>query len=78
MWLLEGILGFLSLAARQQRALTAAAGHSTRFVRSKSNLMILDKAQNLTLSQFWKTLEFYDKLVSASTRSIKPTARLGQ
>ncbi len=59
---LEGIL-VLTIAAAQ-RALTAQQAILQGLLGQKVNLMILEKAQNLTLSHF-EDSEFYDKLVRA-------------
>ncbi|MCB5161493.1 ABC transporter ATP-binding protein [Marinomonas algarum] len=59
---LEGIL-VLAVAAAQ-RALTAQKAILQGLLGQKVNLMILEKAQTLTLSHF-EDSEFYDKLVQA-------------
>jgi ATP-binding cassette subfamily B protein len=59
---LEGILVLIIAAA--QRALTAQQAILQGLLGQKVNLMILEKAQSLTLSHF-EDSEFYDKLVRA-------------
>ena len=60
--LLEGILVLVIAAA--QRALTAQQAILQGLLGQKVNLLILEKAQSLTLSHF-EGSEFYDKLVRA-------------
>lgn len=60
--LLEGILVLVIAAA--QRALTAQQAILQGLLGQKVNLLILEKAQSLTLSHF-EDSEFYDKLVRA-------------
>ncbi|NLQ17698.1 ABC transporter ATP-binding protein [Marinomonas sp. M1K-6] len=60
--LLEGILVLVIAAA--QRSLTAQQAILQGLLGQKVNVMILDKAQSLTLSHF-EDSEFYDKLVQA-------------
>lgn len=59
---LEGILVLIIAAA--QRALTAQQAILQGLLGQKVNMLILEKAQNLTLSHF-EDSEFYDKLVRA-------------
>lgn len=59
---LEGILVLVIAAA--QRALTAQQAILQGLLGQKVNMLILEKAQNLTLSHF-EDSEFYDKLVRA-------------
>ncbi|WP_111638756.1 ABC transporter ATP-binding protein [Marinomonas shanghaiensis] len=60
--LLEGLLVLVIAAA--QRALTAQQAILQGLLGQKVNLLILEKAQSLTLSHF-EDSEFYDKLVRA-------------
>ena len=67
---LEGILVLVIAAA--QRSLTAQQAILQGLLGQKVNMLILEKAQSLTLSHF-EDSEFYDKLVPLAARP--PAAR---